>query len=339
MATVRARGTGFEVQVRRVGVPQYTRSFQKFRDAKAFASQLESEMDQGLVHDRRRVESTLVDDLLERYAREVTPLKKGATVELARIRALRRRPIARYSIGRFNREAAATYRDDRLLQVSGSAVNRELNLLGAVFTTARKDWGYEFANPIHQIRRPRENRPRRRRLRPLEEAALLAELKPSVRLPDGTYAPGGVRNPYVAPLVLLALETAMRRGELLALRWGDVFLDEQYVQIRDSKNGDARDVPLSSRAVAILESLARLSDDDRVFPTSAEAVKQCFVRAVERAGIHDLHFHDLRHEATTRLASRLGNVLERVSVTGHKTLKMAQRYFHPDASSLARKLG
>lgn len=339
MATVRARGDRFEVQVRRAGVPQHTRSFAQHREAKAWAVRLESELDQGLAHDRRRVEGTLIDALLERYAREVTPRKKGATVELARIAALRRGPIARFTLGRFNREAAASFRDARLRQVSGSTVNRELNLLGAVFSTARKDWGYEFQNPVHQIRRPKENRPRKRRLSPKEETALFAALTSSKRLPDGTYAPGGVRNPWVAPLVLFALETAMRRGELLALRWTDVFLEEQYAHLRDSKNGEERDVPLSTRAVAVLMDLPRIPNDGRVFPTSAEALKQCFERAVVRAGIEDLHFHDLRHEATTRLAMRLGNVLELVSVTGHKTLKMAQTYFHPQASALAKKLG
>ena len=130
----------------------------------------------------------------------------------------------------------------------------------------------------------------------------------------------------------------MRQGELLALRWERVDLEARTAYLEDTKNGEARTVPLSSRAVAVLEALPR-SANGRVFPITAQAVKLSWGRACKRAGIKGLHFHDLRHEATSRLAEKLPNLIELAAVTGHKDLRMLKRYYHPRAADLARKLG
>ena len=232
----------------------------------------------------------------------------------------------------------AAFRDRRLKHVTGSTVIRDLTLISHAINIARKEWGIVMDNPCCPIRRPEENRPRKRRLSPKEEQRLLAELELSQRTPEGPWLPGGCRNEWMKPLVIVAIETAMRRGELLQLEWADVFLEERFVRLLDSKNGHGRDVPLSSRAIALLEGLPRDSSG-RVFPVTGEALKQSFTRAVERAGLGDLHFHDLRHEATSRIAPKLGNVLELSAVTGHMSLQMLKRCFHPMASELARKLG
>ena len=147
------------------------------------------------------------------------------------------------------------------------------------------------------------------------------------------------------PVVLFALETAMRRGELLSLTWKDVDLKKRVAYLEITKNGTARAVPLSSRAVAVLESLKEEKDGvqalsvGKVFKTTDAALKKAFERACERAGINDFHFHDLRHEATSRLAEKLPNLIELAAVTGHKDLRMLKRYYHPRAEDLARKLG
>jgi integrase len=122
------------------------------------------------------------------------------------------------------------------------------------------------------------------------------------------------------------------------MRWENVDLRRRVVHLPETKNGHARDVPLSSRAVAILEGLAR-NIDGRVFDVREDAVTQAFARACQRVGIEDLHFHDLRHEATSRLAERLPGILELSAVTGHKDLRMLKRYYHPRAEELAKKLG
>jgi integrase len=271
--------------------------------------------------------------------------KKAVHGEILRIGKLRKDALAEYKVAALTSKVMAEYRDRRLAgdakhkPVTGSTVNRELTLIGHVLSIARKEWGVHIdVNPVSIIRRPKENRARTRRLSNTEEDRLLTELAPSPRDERGRFEPGGCRNDWIKPVVIIALETAMRRSEILSLYWVDVFLEDRYVRLHDSKNGDPRDVPLSSRAIATLSALPR-HISGRVFPISAEALKRSFVRACDRADIKDLHFHDLRHEATSRIAERLDNILELSAVTGHKTVQMLKRYYHPRASDLARKLG
>jgi integrase len=136
----------------------------------------------------------------------------------------------------------------------------------------------------------------------------------------------------------VALETAMRRSELLALQWKHVDLHRRVAVLETTKNGERRAVPLSSKAIDTLSALPR-SISGCVFPMTACAVSAAFERAVERAGIMDFRFHDLRHTAITQMATKLPNVIELSAVTGHKSLKMLQRYYHPNPQELARKLG
>lgn len=338
MASIRKKGDGqWHAQIRRNGYPNQTRTFKTCAAAEKWARSVENEFDRGLSFDRREAEKNTLLQLLKRYLIEITPGKKGATAEASRIRMLMKDPIAQFKAAALSGQALAEYRDRRMAQVSGSTVNRELNVISHVITIARKEWGIVIENPVALIRRPPENRARERRLRENEEARLLAALDEEPRNEKGQLA-SGTRNPWVKPIVQFAIETGMRRSEMLSLTWADIDLDNHAAALHDTKNGSAREVPLSSRARKLLKALPR-SIHGRVFPTSADAVKKAFVRACERAGIEDFHFHDLRHEATSRLATRLDNVLELAAVTGHKDLRMLKRYFHPKAKDLARKLG
>ena len=159
-----------------------------------------------------------------------------------------------------------------------------------------------------------------------EEARLISALEPT-----------GRRNRWMLPLVRVALETAMRRGELLSLRWTHVELDARVARLDMTKNGKPRTVPLSSNAVQILRNTPK-SESGLVFPIGIAAMEAAFKRAALRAKVCDLHFHDLRHTATTRMATKLPNIIELAAVTGHETVQMLKRYYHPDAESLARKL-
>jgi integrase len=337
MATFRKRGLRWEAQVRRRGLPEVTKRFDRKVDAEAWAAVVESEITRGVFRDRATAAQFTFDDLLARYALEVTPSKKGAGAERCQIDLMRRDPLARVVLSNLTAHCIADWRDRRLAAVSGSTVNRGLNLISHVLNIARREWGIPVDNPVGAIRRPRNNRARRVRLNPAQEEALLAALETVERDALGRLQAGG-RNPWMRPIVILALETAMRRSELLSMRWIDVDLERQFVRLQDTKNNETRDVPLSMRAVHELASLNR-DPSGLVFPVSCEAVKKAFARAARRAGLDDLHFHDLRHEATSRLATKLSNVLELSATTGHKTLSMLQRYYHPDPSDLARKLG
>jgi len=164
---------------------------------------------------------------------------------------------------------------------------------------------------------------RLRALSSKEEARLLDELDQQGRDWHGRLEPGGVRNPWVRPMVQVALETAMRRGELLALEWKNVDLQRKVATLSDTKNGDRREIPLSPGAVKLLQELPR-SIHGRVFPTSAAAVKKAFERAVARAGLEDFVFHDLRRAGATRLAKILP-VMDLARTTGHRQLNVLYR--------------
>ena len=169
------------------------------------------------------------------------------------------------------------------------------------------------------------NKPRERRLKIGEQDLLIKECSVS-------------KNVWLKPVVLLALETAMRRGEVLTLKWENINLSQQTCHLPMTKNGSSRNVPLSLDAISILNDLAR-SFDGRVFPISNTSLRGLWNRACRRAGITDLHFHDLRHEATSRFFEKGLNVMEVATITGHKDLRMLQRYTHLRAEDLAKKLG
>jgi integrase len=143
---------------------------------------------------------------------------------------------------------------------------------------------------------------------------------------------------WMKPLIEFALETGMRRGEMLALTWANVDLTNRTAYLPLTKNGESRTVPLSSKAIQILKSLPR-NITGQVFPIKPEAVAAAFIKATRRAGVKDFHFHDLRHTAITHLATKLPNLIELAAVSGHKSLAMLKRYYHPTAKDLALKLG
>ncbi|OWT75852.1 integrase [Achromobacter sp. HZ28] len=246
-------------------------------------------------------------------------------MEKLRIKHLLKSPLASYSLANLTGDVMRQWRDNRLRDVLGSTVNRELNLIGHVIETARKEWGYPVVlNAVQQIRRPKNPPHRDRRFREGEEAALLS-------------AADRTRGGYLRNMIELALETAMRRGELLALQWDDVHLEKRMLHVRMSKTGRGRGIPLSLKAVAVLQRIPRHAG--RVFEgVTYEAVKQSFPRACEWAGLKDFRFHDCRHEATSRFIEKGLSLAEAASITGHANVSMLQVYVHLQAWKLADRL-
>lgn len=336
MASIRKRGTtSWEAQVRVRGCEPQTRNFRTKAEATQWASELEARMRRGTHVDTSSLKAWTVHMLLEQYLNEVTPTKKGAEVEAYRLGAMMRLPMAMVSLDRLTTPVVIGWRDERSRSVSADTVARELNLLSSVINYARSEWSLPMPNPVAGVRRPKQGRGRSRRPSWRELRRLLSGLVPKLRK-DGFWV--GTRNRWILPAVLLALRTAMRRGEILAMRWEHVDFANRCVHLPDTKNGEPRDVPLSRKAELILKRLQSKDSAGAVFPVSMEAFKQAFARAMERSGIEDLRFHDFRHDATTRMASRLHNVLELSAVTGHKSLNTLKRYYNPDPSDLARKL-
>ncbi len=327
MATLEKRGDYWRAKVRRKGLPVQSRSFDTKAHAVQWAREVESEIDRGIFVDRTEAEKNTLRDVLTRYKKEVTPLKRGASAEASRLGAMLRRPIVEIKISALSSMHIAKYRDARLGEVTGDSVNKELNLISHALNIARREWGIHIAeNPVGLVDRPANGKSRDRRLVGDEHKRLLAACKDA-------------RNPFLLPIVKLAIETAMREGEIVSVEWKNVDLKKRTAFLEKTKNGESRTVPLSSAAVAIIKKLPR-SISGMLFPgVTAEAVKTAFKRACERAKIVGLRFHDLRHEATSRLFEKDLNPIEVASITGHKTLQMLKRYTHLRAEDLARKLG
>jgi integrase len=176
------------------------------------------------------------------------------------------------------------------------------------------------------VRRPPQGRPRNRRLQDDEEQQLLAACREA-------------RKTWLVHFVALAIETGMRRSELLGLQWPNVNLDRRIAFLPVTKNGESRGVPLSTRAVEILRSPPSSRDGGVFGDLTQDALKQSFKRAVRRAGIKSLRLHDLRHEASSRFFEKGLNVMEVASVTGHKTLQTLKRCTHLSVGDLATRLG
>jgi integrase len=328
MATIEKRNKYWRVRIRRNGYPPQSRTFDTKAQASIWARDVEAEMDRGVFVDRTEAEKNTLADIIDRYLREVTPSKRGAGPEAARLTALMRQPIALLKMAALSGAHVASYRDARLKQVSPATVNKELNHLSHVIETARREWSVQIPeNPIRMVRRPPQPRARDRRLLEGEEARLLASCAES-------------RKSFLLPVVRLAIETAMRQGEIVSLRWEHIDLDQRTAHLPETKNGEVRSVPLSSVAVKTFRSLPRSGDGDVFTGVTTEAVKRAFIRACQRAGIDDFHFHDLRHEATSRLVEKgVFESIELMRITGHKDARMLLRCTHLKASDLAKKLG
>ncbi|MBJ26453.1 MAG: integrase [Alphaproteobacteria bacterium] len=322
MAVIEKRRGKWRAKIRKSGFPSQSKTFTRKADAIRWATETERALQLGSLVCK---EGT-IKDIHQRYACEVTPTKKSASIEQYRIRKLNRSWLAELQVSELKPHHIATYRDQRLTEVAANACLRDLSLLSHALTVATREWGYTLSpNPVALVRKPKITSARNRRLQTGEHERLLNSCKQS-------------SNHWLLPLVCFAIETAMRRGEMLSLEWKEVYLETNRVHLAETKNGSSRDVPLSRRAHAILTDLPRdLSGS--VFPIHYEELKRLWKRAITRAGINDLHFHDLRHEATSRFFEKGLNVMEVATITGHKDVRMLQRYTHLKAEDLAIKLG
>ena len=229
--------------------------------------------------------------------------------------------IASRRLAEISSSDLCSYRDQRLRQVKRNTLVREFGLLRTVVSTAVDEWGITVDNPLKSFHIKREPDQRLRRLS-LDELEELISAQ--------------CNNPYTKPMILLALETAMRLGELLSLKWSRIDLDRGFAELQKTKNGYGRMVPLTAAALSELSNLER--DGDVVFPVKPGTLKQSWVRLVKRAGINDLRFHDLRHEAISRLLEKGLTIPEAASVSGHKTASMLLRYAHPDPVKIRQKM-
>ena len=324
MATIEKRGPyQWRAKIRRRGHPIQSCTFNSRAEAVVWAREIESEMDRGVFLSRAEAEKITLAELIDRYASKVTPRKRSARSELSRLKLLSEE-LGQIRLATLQSKHVAGFRDKRLnAGIGAQEIRHELNILSHLIDTAVREWGIHIqANPVKLVRRPSAPPGRDRRLQTDELDRIFAATD-SVEL---------------RPTVEFAIETAMRRGEIAAMKWEHVDLKRRTLIIPETKTGEPHRIPLSSHAVDVLESLQRRIDG-YVFGMRKDSITQAFERACERAGIENLRYHDLRHEATSRLFERGLNPMEVAAITGHKTLEMLKRYTHLRAEDLVSKLG
>ena len=328
---IQRRGPGgkrvWQAHIRRRGYPAQVRTFDNKTDAQAWAAMIESEIARSVFVSRAEAERTTLDEALQRYENEITPRKKSIA-EGGFIRRWRAHPLAQRTLASIRGKDIADYiRTRESAGVGGNTVRLELALLSHLFNTARSAWGMEsLTNTIERIKgqRPKLPRGRDRRLVSGEETRLLATA--------ATY--GG----EIGPIITWAIETAMRRGEIAAMRWKHVDWNARVLLVPETKAGIPRRVPLSSRALTVLGGLV-CRIDGQVWGMKPDSISQAFERICAAAGIESLTFHDLRHEATSRLFEKGLNPMQVAAITGHKTLQMLKRYTHLRAEDLVELIG
>ncbi|MCY1665406.1 tyrosine-type recombinase/integrase [Rhizobium sp. SL86] len=297
MATIRKLRGRWQAQVRRRGMKPRCKSFDSKQEAEKWARDLEAQVDRfGAAPDTKILESTTLGQLLERYQREISPTKRGSVQEIQRIDVLRRHHLAYRTLIGLSQQDIASFRDERLQSVAPSTTVRELAILSHVLEVAIRDWGLPLAkNVVKLVRRPVIRNERSRRLSGDEEQRLL----------DGC---DGGQIPYLKTLLILAIETGMRRGEILGLRWSDISHNRRVITLTLTKNGSGREVPLSQRAFdALMDWKERApADQSTVFPMTPGALEQAWRRLLIRVGIKQLRFHDLRHEGVSRISISAG---------------------------------
>ena len=311
MASIRKRNGLWQVQVRNRKVGSTSKSFHKKADAIAWANFQEVMMQTGEWKPKDTRYST-IGDLIQTYLRRVTPRKKGAETEMRRLkRLLKTSSLMKIKLDEAQPHHFATFRDKRIKD-GNRACQYDLVLLRAAWNTARVEWGWGLGvNPLTLIRFPRNNPPRERRLKPGEYERLME-------------AYSETKAWYLWAVIEIAIETCMRRGEILSLKWGNVDFEKRQALLPETKNGRSRWVPLSLKVIRLLERLPK--EDERVFPITEVAVRQSWDRLRRRAGITDLTFHDLRHEAISRQFERGLTIPEVMRISGHQTAGQLFRY-------------
>ncbi len=319
MASIKRHGSRWRAQVyvrgrRDSGV------FDTKAEAAAWALEREAEIA------GRKAHTGTLADVLKRYAHDVSPTHRGERWERTRLKRMERDPLAAVALAALTPADIAAWRERRARAVSGASVRREMVLLTAAPEAARREWGWIRTNPARDVKKPPSPPSRRRRISPDE----IDRLTLAFGLGDGLHADTAMQRTGLA--FLFALETAMRSGEILALTEADVHLPDRFARVAQSKNGDARDVPLSTRAVQIVKTLPRHTFDVR--PDVRDVL---FRRAKIAAGVTDLHFHDTRTQAIFDLSKRF-DIFELARVVGHRDLKSLLIYYNTTAAELARKL-
>ena len=337
--------TVIRVRVRLKGCPTETATFERLTDAKKWAAKIETDIRDGRHFKTAEAKRHTLAELIDRYLRDVLP-KQSEVMQGPRWRHLTwwKDQIGEKSLADVTSPILAEYRDKLAkgnLEKRGTykprsagTVNRYMAALSHAYTIAVKEWHWVDDNPFRKVTKPKEPRGRVRFLSDDERERLLVACKQS-------------KAPYLYPLVILAISTGARRGELLGLKWGDINFQRETAILHQTKNDERRSLPLTGSALEQMKKLAsvRRIDSDLVFPDVTGRkpieIRPDWERVLKEAGIEDFKFHDLRHSAASYLAMNGASLAEIAAVLGHKTLQMVKRYSHisdPHTASVVAKM-
>lgn len=341
MATIVKTPSGtWKALIRKQGWPTAAKTFRTKRDAEDWSRRTEDSMVRGLYIERAASERLTFSVAMDRYLVEVTPTKKPTTQRAERVHAeTLRSHFGKYSLAAINAEMAAAFRDKRLAQgKSANTVRLDLALLGHLFTTAIREWRLGLVqNPVANIRKPSPGKGRDRRLTPDEETRL-------------RNAVTNYSNPMLGWIFEIALETGMRSSEITGLRLGQVDVKRRLIRLTDTKNDDSRTVPMTKHAATMFAKAVanplRPDQSDLLFfgEPGRDGVRRpynfnkAWMEIKARVELADFRFHDLRHEAVSRLVEGGLSDQEVAAISGHKSMQMLRRYTHLRAEDLVGKL-
>ena len=315
MAYIRRHRNKWQSIIRITGHPVIAKSFVSKTDAKLWALSIESKIrrdDLGI----SKIIYPKFKDLAHRYIKEVSPYKKSFIKERYIILALLNESWSKDSINKITPAVISKYRDKYLTKVSGSSVNRTLDVLSTIFTTCKKEWGYPIENPILSIRRPKKAEPRDRRFNEDELNKLIK---------------GNKTSPLLRDIIQIALETAMRQGEILRVQREHIRDNTLFIPIAKTKS---RTIPLTLKAISLL------NNTELPFNITGDALSKQFKKLCDYYGIEDAHFHDLRKQSLTNfMLDKKLSVAETMMIAGHSDPRMLLRtYNNLKVEDVAKKL-
>ena len=324
MASLRKRNSRWEVRVRRLGQPTQTKTFTLKSDAQQWARKAEIALEKGELLRKPKFSPIKLEDAVGRYLEEVAIHHKGLASERYRLCAMVKRLGKTKPINTITSKDVASYKVERQKEVTSASVRRELNILSSLFQTAKNEWGMTaLNNPLTAVKRPSDSVARDRRLTPIEKEQLLSE---SLKVDN--------RQLYLA--ILIALNTGMRQGEILKLKWGDVDCVRNQITVRDTKNGSNRIIVLSTALKSAL--MTAKNTDETILAITASGLQQAFRKLTKRLQIRNIRFHDLRHEAISSFFEMGLSVPEVQLMSGHRTLDQLMRYSHANIEMIKQKV-
>ena len=314
MASIRKRNNRWQVQIRRQSFPALTKTFLSKKNAQSWARKMENLLEEGLWKPLSKDNEKTIYDLMTTYLDKVTPIKKGRVSEKRRLtKLLQYTPLMAVQLKNAQPSLFSAFRDERIKD-GVRTTQYDLVLLRHAWNVAMIEWGWDLApNPLAKIRFPKPNPPRERRLLPWEWERIQES------------AP--LQKPILLwPAILLAIETGLRRSEILSLEWKDWQCSKKQLHVLQTKNGRPRWIPLTTRARNCLINIP--NEHNKIFPLNETCLRQGWERLLQKTQIKDLTFHDLRHEAISRWFEKGLSVPEIATLSGHQTQSCLFRYVH-----------